>query len=189
MLEVSFKNPLSISVLSGDTQEVKHRVETENSISDDFLAGFGNMYQKECDFNTYMTLALLPDGPAWDSWTWNPRDPWVPYPLSRGREGDTSADLHHVNRATITWDDTARRWRLFYQWNRLASDFSLRAVGLFACDWYGSAETQARIDGLVAYPLYTVAVLPTAIPVKGRLGGTQVPDILQISYFFSVIGV
>jgi hypothetical protein len=189
MIELKYKNPLSISILDGSTKKLKERVDIENSISNDFLVGFGNMYQKYCNFANYMHLALLPDGPLWSSWTWDPTDPYVPYPFSVGTQTDNVANPYYAAASQVLWDGTNNRWELFYQWNALPQNFSLRAMGLLAIDWNGNSNNWGNVNGLTTFPVGTIAVLPTALSVLGRLGGTQVPDILQISYYFSVIGV
>lgn len=128
---------------------------------------------------------ILPDGANWTGYTFNRRDPYAPYAATLNRSMDANADPLYAGRQSSTWVNNT--WKLFYRWSKLPLDFSLKALGLTS--W----ETNTLVDGIndaptIFVPL-TLVVLPTAIPIKGRLGGAQTPDILEVSYYLSIVGV
>jgi hypothetical protein len=180
-----FKNSLDISVIRGGAEEVTH---IENSVADDFLCGLQGVYMKGPWTPDRLQAVLLPDGPRWDSWTWDPRDPWTPYPCLANHPNDTEAVNIH-QQASYNWDSVQNKARLSYQWTKLDQDFALKAVGLTNWDWFDNTQIGVSGQGYTCIPVATIAVLPQPLVIKGRNSGAQVPDILQVSYYLSLIGV
>lgn len=183
---MKFKNDLEIAVLHGDGSRDEYKV--SNSICDDFLGGFGMLYYKQWNASTDLQAVIFPSGSQWTGWTWNPRDPWVPYGCQSNAATNTEGSpINQI--ATITYDAANTRYRLYYQWTKLELDYSLKAVGLTMWDWFNTNECGATANTYGSFPVGTLAVLPTPIALKGLNGGTQVPDILQVSYYLSLVGV
>lgn len=195
---VTFKNTVQLVVRSGDTGEELFRHEDHNAISDDMLANAQNIY-------LYGEIGLLPacfllkDGPAWSGFTWDPRNPWAPYCATvnnlYGGSFDVTADPHWKLQlsAAATWVPAELRHKLFYTWTKLADDLSVRALGLTGWGWgevtggtvsLGLATSQATV-----FVPQSLIILPTPVLVRGRKAGTQIPDILEVSYYLSAVGV
>ena len=90
------------------------------------------------------------------------------------------------------------RHKLFFQWNNLPLDFTLRAIGLTGWqsentssgdigDYAFGAGSTLNQQPTVFVP-QTLLVLPSGVLVHGRNGGGGTPDILQVSYFLSIVG-
>lgn len=184
--QFKYINQLEIQLVKPDTNEI---TTVYNSTSDDFLCGFGAIYSK-CAANNqnYMQAVIFPDGPAWSGYTWNPRDPWIPYSCLPNKPDDPSASSLNQT-PTVTYDSVNRRFKYYYQWLKLDYDFNLRAIGLTLWDYFDAAACGCAAAGYHSYPVGALAVLPSAIPIKGQIGGTQTPDILQVSYYISLVGV
>jgi hypothetical protein len=210
-------NEVEIKVLSGSTGEVLHHWKDENAISDDFTVGGGGggrIYVHDITGPATPYLFLLPDGPNWTSGAWaaqgsvfDRQNPWAPYCSSINNFVDTGAEPFRKAATTTTFvapDNTtllpfptgiAGRWKMFFQWGTpgLPFDFQLKALGLTAWendinDQYYGAGNVVNMQQTIFVP-QTLVVLPTAITIHGRapvpLG---VPDVLQVSYYLSVVG-
>jgi hypothetical protein len=189
MLEnMRYDNDVAITILHGDG--TKDSTTFKNSVCDDFLGGFGGLYFKNPFSNgNYLQAVLFPDGPLWSGWTWNPRDPWVPYACQSNAAVDSGASPISQPWSSDTFDQASFRYKLYYQWIKLESDFTLKAVGLTMWDNFGYTECGCVANTYQAFPVGTLAVLPSPLQVKGSNGGAQTPDILQVSYYLSLVGV
>jgi hypothetical protein len=207
-----FHNSIELIVRSGETGEEK-AVYKDNAISDDFLVTAGKIYGNNSlssfSFHNQPTCFLLPDDPIpgpsspWALWTLAtggtlPRlDPWAPYCYSLNNVGDATADELWKPKGsgspgyTAPSSATGFRHKLFYTWSQLPFNIQLKAVGLtdMQPEYYNEYAMGLVGNGLPAiFVPQALVVLPQSILVHGRLGGTQTPDILEISYFLSVVG-
>ena len=210
VLNVKYDNPITITVRSGDTGEVKDEFTGHNDVADVFLCPDIRLYTHDRR-NGYPFLALLQDDPSGQTqWAdflttygvgydplksttafsaaWR-KDPWAPYSYHLGRQGDTTADYLYAGH---TWSMQGTKHRLFYRWTKLPGlTFNLRAMALCSMDCDGGDNARDGITGdtPAVFRPQTLLVLPTAIPVKGRDNGNQTPDILEIAYHLSVVSV
>lgn len=83
--------------------------------------------------------------------------------------------------------------RYFFQWTNLPQDFQLKGIGLTG--WQTDVADQVYGIGFQTTPYVpsvfipqTLVILPASILVHGRNGGLETPDVLQISYFLSILG-
>ena len=189
---LTFDNKATIRLRCGQTGEIKAETEVHNDISDEMLAS-ANMIYLNSYMNNYPPICcLFPDGPLWASFTWDRTNPWCPYmyTLNNTYQGnvDATANSHY---AGPNWTFDGTRHRLWYQWTKLADDFQLKAIGLTAWDAWVAQFPQCY--GMQAQPVVfhpqSLVVLPTSFTIKGRKGGLQVPDTLEISYYLSLVGV
>ena len=187
------ENIAQVKVRSGETGEVLFEVEQHNDISDDLLACGRFIYTAPTRNEAYPYCFLLKDGADWDTFTWDRKNPWAPYcaTLNNIYDGgyDTTANPHWVPKS---WSFVDNRHKLFFQWTKLADDMSVRAFGLTG--WDNAAPNFPASQGIVSsapgvFVPQTLVILPSAALVKGRKGGTQTPDILEISYYLSAVGV
>lgn len=211
------QNEVEIKVLSGETGEVLHHWKDENAISDDFTVGGGSggrIYVHDKGVvggNPY--LFLLPDGANWTSGMWAAQgsvfdrlNPWAPYCTSINNFVDAGAEPFWKGPITTQFvapdnvtllpfpTGVAGRWKLFFSWGSpgLPFDIQLKALGLTA--WENDINDQFYGAGSVVLQRQTIfvpqtlIVLPTAITIHGRNGGLGTPDVLQVSYFLSVVG-
>ena len=184
MSQEIFSNELELSLIRGeDVTSVKFK----NSTCDDFLAGFHSVYSKAGADSDSFSAVLLQDGPRWAGWTWDPHDPWVPYGLVSNKPSDGEA-VTISQSPGLAWDEGKGKWKLSYQWSKLDVDFELKAIGLTKWDYFSRVEC-GMDSPYGAFPLCAVAVLPQALHIKGRNQGSQIPDILQVSYYLSLVGV
>jgi hypothetical protein len=136
------------------------------------------------------------------------QNPWAPYCTSVNNSVDTSAEPNWKLATSTTFlapDNTtvlsyptgiAGRWRLFYQWGTSGGlpglGLQLKALGLTAWEndivdqQYGAGST-TNMQPTIFVP-QTLVVLPTSVFIHGRNGGAGTPDILQVSYFLSIVG-
>jgi|SRR5271157_662945 len=200
-----FENEVSIKLISGETGEVKYDSTQENAISDDFLCPYGAIYtQKQNGQAPY--CFILPDGPNWSGFIFDRMNPYAPYSVAVNNYVNNAADpqwkaYNGVGGYTPPFGVLGRT-KLFFQWTNLPNDFQLRAIGLTG--WQSQqlggdvpdVATGAGLSGgsptnnnqpTILVP-QTLVVLPSAILVHGILPG-GIPDILQISYFLSIVGV
>lgn len=160
--------------------------EDHNDFCDDFLVAGANILCNNCVAKAYPWCFLLPDGPKWAGFTFDRKNPWAPYCATLNNSLDTTADPLYASHATAV--QVGNSWKLFYRWTKLPQNFSLKAIGLMGLD--SSTQFAGAYSGspTIFNPL-TLLVLPQALTVKGRVGGTQVPDILEISYYIGLVGV
>lgn len=192
--ELRFENVVHLQVRAGDTGAVLAEHEAHNDISDDMMCSGRQIYLTDEVDDPMPYCFLLKDGPLWTGFTWNQRNPWAPYcyvpnNLYNG-VADASANPHWAPHARGTFVNG--RWKLFYQWTQLADDLQLKAIGLTG--WDNDHTSYAQRWGCItnAWSVITpqsLITLPTPILVRGRKGGSQVQDILEISYYLSVVGV
>ena len=189
----TLQNIVNLTVRSGETGEELFSFEDHNDISDDLLAANGYVYIAPIRETAAPYCFLLKDGPDWASFVWDRRNPWAPYcatPNNLYNGGyDATADPHWRPKA---WSFAGDRHRLFFQWTKLADDLTVKALGLTG--WDSTVPNFPNSCGIVedtpgVFVPQSLIILPTAITVKGRKGGTQVPDILEVSYYLSVVGV
>lgn len=209
-VNLKYDNLVQITIKSGDTGEVLQQVETHNDTSDMFTTGDVRIYTRDRRSGRPALLLLQDDPPGQTKWDeflttygvgYNPtqvasnfnnawrKDPWAPYSYHLGRGGDTEAERHYAGHS---WSMQGAKHRLFYKWIKLPGvQFNLRAMGLGGFDSSGGDDP---VDGLTGdspafFRLQTLLVLPTALPIKGRDSGNQTPDILEVSYYVSVVAV
>ena len=189
-----FDNTVDLVIRAGDTGEVLQGVSTHNDISDDLLGSGRHIYANDIVNESRPYCFILRDGPDWSGFTWNRKNPWAPYCFVPNNlyNGAFDATANPHWRAQSSCALVNGRWRLFYQWTQLADDIQLKALGLTG--WDGGVANVPNCYGMVtnAWSVVvpqTLIILPTPILVRGRKGGTQVQDILEISYYLSVVGV
>ncbi len=201
-MKPKFDNEVTITVRSGKTNEVLYEITHDNAISDDILCPTGNIFiQQQPNGAPY--CFILPDGPNWSGFTYDRSNPWAPYCVTANNSVDNAADTQW-QRWVVSGGFTPPvgvlgKYKLFYQWSNLPQDFQLRAIGLTG--WQSqitSGDTPDNIFGAGISPNQinipsvfipqTLVVLPSAIMIHGRNFGTETPDVLQISYFLSIVG-
>ena len=182
-----FQNEVNIKLLSADGETLFDHTD-HNDFADDILVCRRQILTclySGAGMNPYCFLQQ--DGPKWTGYSWNRRDPYIPYPIQANRTLDSAADSIYQPHAAASWDGS--RWTLFYQWSQLPVNMQLKAVGLMDWDNSGMSEgVDASVNPTLITPA-TLVILPQAITVRGRVGGTQTPDILQVSYYLSIAGV
>jgi hypothetical protein len=192
---VRFDNTVSIRLTAGDTGKVLYEDEIHNDISDDLLGSGRWIYVNAIRDEAFPWCFILRDGPKWAGFTWDRTNPWAPYSNVPNNlyDGafDPTADAHWMGQIGLSTYVNGR-WKRFYRWTKLADDLQLKAIGLTGWDMdQGSmAARQGCING--AWSTITpqsLIILPSAITVRGNKGGSQVQDILEISYYLSVVGV
>jgi hypothetical protein len=197
-----FENEVSIKLISGETGEVKYDSTQENAISDDFLCPYAAIYT-QITHNQAPYCFILPDGPNWSGFTFDRMNPYAPYSVAVNNYVNNGADpqwkaYNGVGGYTGPYGVLGQT-KLFFQWTNLPNDFQLRAIGLTGWQSYQlGGDTPDTIYGAGFSPTVnltptvlvpqTLVVLPSAILIHGILPG-GIPDILQISYFLSIVGV
>lgn len=203
-------NKAIVTVRAGDTGEIKFQSEVYNDIADDFLCGRGRIFinNMQNDANKPYCF-LLADGAAWGTFTFDPANPSAPYCISAndydhlGVQVDALADQDYKSKPSSGIggglqppygqsggldNSTNNKWKLFFRWTALPVDFTLRAIGLTA--WQSNITD--FVFGAEASPAVfvpdTLVILPVGILIKGRNAGAQTPDILEVSYFLSIVG-
>jgi hypothetical protein len=206
-----FSNRVEITVKSQEG-EVLHSFVKDNVISDDFLVPFGRLF-----FNATLNqfagtffspiAFLLPDGTEWASYPgWDARNPWAPYTCTLNNSNNISASTlpqglskfgYNTNEASNTSNlhnpvaANQYRWRMFYSWNQLPTDLQLKAVGLtgLQTDVFNGVSFGAPASGVPAnFAPESLVIIPTSFLVHGLVGATNIPDVLEVSYFISVVG-
>ena len=184
-----FENEVGIVIKDGSTGEVKSDITLHNAISDDFLVDYTRIYQKNTSSLNYLYCFVLPDGPLWSGFTWDKKNPWAPYTLTKNRT--EYPDDNNVYKLPSSKTVLSNKTKLFYQWTSLPNDISLKAGGITGI----SSNTGSFACVLNAHGIYdnvtqiipkTLLILPTAINVLGHKGGLQTPDVLEVSYYFSL---
>jgi|SRR5271157_4389385 len=200
-----FKNRVEIVVKNKDG-EILHEYAKDNAISDDFLVNLGRIFFNETTgafSGAYSSPVafLLPDGPLWTGLpAFDRQNPYAPYVVTANNIVNSSANQLYSglsksgpNNLTPPSAATQNRWKMFYTWTQLPVDLQLRAIGLTALqtDMYnGQYDTFGLLgNGFAAVFIpETLIVLPSAFLIHGLSGATNIPDVLEISYFISVIG-
>lgn len=203
---LDFENEVSIVVRDGATDEVKYSWQGENAISDDLLCTLGHVFYTVLGGGSSTSppyCFILPDGSNWTGFTYDRMNPWAPYCITANNSIDTSADAQWKGRASVggftgPLNPVTGKAKFFFTWNNLPTDFQLRGIGLTGWqsetnggdinDAVFGAGTVSNLQPSVFVP-QTLVVLPSAVLVHGRNGGTGTPDVLQISYFLSIVGV
>jgi hypothetical protein len=201
-LKLKFENEVTITVRKGDTGEVLFENTQENAISDDFLCPTGTIYIQPLP-NGAPYCFILPDGPNWSGGTYDHSNPSAPYCISANASVDTAADPQWQRWASSGGytppSGILGKTKLFYQWSNLPQDFQLKAIGLTGMQsQVGSGDEPDNVFGAGISPNQTtlptvfvpqtLVVLPASIMIHGRNFGTETPDVLQISYFLSIVG-
>lgn len=205
---MKFENHIELVVKSGDTGEILHTYTQSNAISDDFLANSGHIYINE-SLNGFPAYGepwcfLLPDGVAWTGFSWDRTNPWAPYctTLQRYQDRNVGVNAYYQSKtytAPFGSGNPTPKHKLFYQWTALPQDIALKAIGLtalqeptYGAGIFGIFDPPDAQPGATFVP-ETLVILPSAINVRGRnaVGGvpTQTPDILEVSYYLSIVGV
>jgi len=209
---LKMENEVRVTVRCGETNEVRYDSTQFNDISDDFTVSQGaifignNLYSAAEPF-----CFILPDDSGspptteWTDWTnaggFIRNNPWAPFCMTGNNYDHTdtivnaSADLYYKTRATINTPYSAgnatNKWKLFYRWAALGTDFQFKACGLTAWNLsYGDQVYGANPSNTIFKPM-TLVVLPTSITVRGLVDGNDNPqtaDVLEISYFLSIVG-
>jgi hypothetical protein len=193
---VTFKNPVSIKVLDGDTREVKQEWNGENAISDDVLCAYGQVFYTNLRSGNGPICFLLPDGGNWTGFTYNRQEPYAPYCISANNYLYPSEQTVYQQFTTYTppSNNVTGQHKFFYEWNNLPTNIQLKAIGLTG--WQSNltgGNLPPAVFGLTAsQPIVlipqTLVILPTSILVHGYNGGATTPDVLEVSYFLSVVG-
>jgi hypothetical protein len=204
-----FHNSIELVVRSSETNEVLAHYEKDNAISDDFLCANGSIFVNNdaVASGTKLSCFLLRDDgiseTAWANWTTitggslQRFDPWAPYCYTANNSTDTSAQQLYAGKSyTAPSTATGGRHKLFYGWGGsygtgLPLDIYVKAIGLtdILPEVYQDLTWGVVPNGTAAVfvPL-TLVVLPQSILVHGRNGGLGTPDVLEITYYLSIIG-
>jgi hypothetical protein len=204
-------NKVLITIRDGETGDVKFQTTEHNDIADDFLCGRGVIFANNIQNDSTRPFCfLLPDGGSWSGFVFDPANPSAPYCIQPnnynhlGAQVDALADQTFKTHSGAVGiggglqppygqsggldNSTQGKWKLFFRWTALPTDFTLRAIGLTG--W--QTNNQDFIFGGEAAPAVfvpdTLVVLPSGILVKGRNAGAQTPDTLEVSYFLSIVG-
>jgi hypothetical protein len=200
-MKPKYQNEVTVTVRSSKTNEILLDTTKENAISDDFLCQTGNIFQNGVSGSETPYCFLLPDGPNWTGFVYDRQNPWAPYCTSVNNYLDNTADpLWKSYSAGSSGTYTPPfgvlgTTQLFFQWSNLPTDLELRGIGLTAVQSLSSLGDVpdsffgATTDVPVIFVPETLVILPSAILVHGRDGGLGTPDILQITYTLSVVGV
>jgi hypothetical protein len=183
-----FSNRVEITVKSQEG-ELLYEYAKDNAVSDDFIVTSGRIFD-----NNGLTPAafLLPDGAEWTSYPgWDSRNPWAPYTCTVSNSvilGSTQP-LYAFPSVSGPNGSTQFRYKMFYQWNNLPNDLQLKAIGLTGMQ---RDQIDGHLYGIVNqspinFTPETLVVLPSSFLVHGLVPG-GVPDVLEVSYFISVVG-
>jgi hypothetical protein len=208
---LKYDNTFVLTVRSGETGEILCKQEGHNDISDDFLCGRGHIFTNHYLANAFPWCFLLPDGSAWAGFVWDRTNPWAPYCTTANNLGDINADALYKSKIdtgcslTVPFDtgNPVNKWKLFYRWSNLPIDLQLKAFGLTG--WqdnppnfiFGMPAQSGDPSGTPKQTTFlpqTLVTLPAAILVRGRnvsvpnAVAAQTPDILEITYYLSIVG-
>lgn len=209
---LKFENIVQITIRSGKTGEILHETNEHNAISDDVLGSTGYIFQTGFANSIPPYCFLLPDGSNWSGGQWVTeggstgtlptnwrQNPWAPYCITVNNSIDTSAEPFWKTRTTYTPPSNVitGKHKLFFQWSNLPFDFQLKAIGLTGWqseagtgdigDYAFGAGSSVNQQQTIFVP-QTLVLLPSSILIHGRNGGSGTPDVLQISYFLSIVG-
>ena len=198
-------NPVEVKVISGETGEVSYSYDGHNAISDDILGMTNHVFITQlANSNTTPYCFILPQiSTEWTGFTYDRMNPWAPNCITANNSVDTSANpqwqaRQGVGGYTAPTNTVTGKHKLFFQWSNLPTDFNLRAIGLTGWqsetgaggdigDYAFGAGSSVNLQPTVFIP-QTLLVLPSAVLVHGRNGGAGTPDVLQVSYFLSIVG-
>ena len=182
---ISADNRVHIQVKDSEGK-VLSDYEDHNDYCDDFLVCGSKILSSNASAELYPWCFLLPDGPKWTGFAFDRMNPWAPYCATLNNSLDNAADPLYASHATAV--KVGDLWKLFYKWTQLPQNLSLKAVGLMGLEG-NTRLAGARSQKPVIFNPLTLLVLPQPMAIKGRLGGTQTPDTLEISYFLGLKGV
>jgi len=200
-----YQNRVELVVKNKDG-EVLHSYAKDNAICDDFLVTYGRIFFNEttngfAGSGSSPIAFLLPDGPIWTGLpAFDRQNPYAPYVVTANNIANPSANQLYSalsksgpNNLTPPSAATQNRWKMFYSWTQLPVDLQLRAIGLTAInsdEYNGQLGTFGLLgNGLAAtFIPQALVVLPSAFLIHGLSGATNIPDVLEISYFISIIG-
>src|SRR5271170_6930300 len=197
-----YSNRVEIKVKSQEG-EVLHEFAKDNAISDDFLVPTLRIFDNSTLANSGGTFSsplafLLPDGADWAIYpAWDPRNPWAPYTNTLNNSLNFSANTLILGLSKNSPDNlsgpnatTGYRYKMFYSWTQLPNDLQLKAVGLtgMQTDVYTSTLFGATTNIPAQFCPQTLVTLPSSFLVHGLTGSTGIPDVLEVSYFISVVG-
>jgi len=200
---LNFDNPVEVTVRSGKTGEVLSHYDGHNAISDDVLGAYSTIFYTPFVTGAAPYCFILPDGAQWSGFTYDRTNPWAPYCITANNSVDTSAQpqwqaRQGVGGYTAPSNTVTGKHKLFFEWNDLPTDLQLRGIGLTGwqsnvngegdiADFAFGAGATVNLQQTIFVP-QTLLVLPSAVLVHGRNGGAGTPDVLQISYFLSIVG-
>lgn len=203
---VKFENEVSITVRDGKTGEIAYQYDAPNAISDDILGSYGHVFYTAFAASISAPYCfILPDGTQWSGFTYDRSNPWAPYCVTANNSVDLTPGVDPQWKAragvggyTAPSNTVTGRHKLFFSWSNLPLDFTLRAIGLtgWQSDTTGSGDipdfnfgagSSVNQQPTVLVP-QTLVVLPSGVLVHGRNGGSGIPDVLQVSYFLSIVG-
>lgn len=208
-----FDNTYQVVIRSGETGDVLFEDNGHNDISDDFITTDGTIFGIRNSVTNSPRCFLLPDGALWSGFTFDRTNPYAPYSTSASNVGDNSADALYKSRndsgCSLTnpygvGNASPNKWKLFYRWSNLPINLTLRAFGLTSMDPSisqfsvgipnNSGDPSQFPHSQTTFVPLTLVVLPSGILVRGRNPvspgnvGTQTPDILEITYYLSILG-
>jgi hypothetical protein len=203
---LKLNNEIRVKVRSGSTGEIIFDSQEHNDVADDFRCASGFIFTCVEKAASQPYCFLLPDGASWAGFAFDPANPSAPYCLTNnnynhsGAVQDNAADLFYKGKVYLAppWDPannaTTGKWKFFFQWSALPIDFTLKAVGLTAWQNNNSDFVFGASASPTVFVPDTLAVLPVSITIKGRNPSvpssisTQTPDVLQVSYYLSIVG-
>ena len=204
-LTPQFINEVKVTLRSGKTNEILYETTKPNTTSDDLLCPFSTIFTQPARGGNSTTpyvgdspyCFILPDGPNWSGFVYDPANPWAPYCITANNSVDNAADPQwqgYVHGSGFTPPSTVfGQTKYFFQWTNLPQDFQLKGIGLTA--WQTDNSDQVYGIGFQTTPYIpsvlipqTLVILPASILVHGRNNGLETPDVLQITYFLSILG-
>jgi hypothetical protein len=201
---LNYENPVEVTIRSGETGDVKYHYDGHNAISDDILGQYARIYFTSFAASSSVPYCfILPQvSTEWTGFTFDRTNPWAPNCITANNFVDNSAQpqwqpRQGVGGFTGPSNTVTGKAKLFFQWSDLPTDFNLRAIGLTGWqsdtfngdigDYAFGAGNTVNLQPTVFVP-QTLLVLPSSVLVHGRNGGAGTPDVLQISYFLSIVG-
>lgn len=190
-------------VVKSQEGEVLHQYAKDNAISDDFLVPTLRIFDNSTLSSSAGTFSsplafLLPDGAEWAIYPgWDPRNPWAPFTNTLNNSLNFSANTlalglskNSPNNLSGPNTSTQYRYKMFYSWTQLPVDLQLKAIGLtgMQTDVHNPILFGAITNTPANFCPQTLVILPSSFLVHGLTGSTGVPDVLEVSYFISVVG-
>lgn len=200
-----FTNEVRIVVREGDSGAIVHDSQQHNDISDDFTCGRDVILMNHVSNTAQPYCFLLPDDAGsppsteWSGFVFDRVDPWAPFATQSNNYNhsgtiiDASADSNWKTKVSLTapygtGNTTSPDWKFFFRWSALPQNLQLKAIALTG--WQNDLDDSVFGAGLspVIFKPQTLVVLPTSILIRGRQSGAQTPDVLEVSYFLSIVG-